>query len=267
VISAPSTLRTHLEPVMGTVVAIYSPTPLPIVALDTAVSALHEADRVFSTWNATSPISRLRAGTVGLEDLDRAAAAQISEVIARCQLAREITSGAFDPWAMPGGFDPTGLVKGWAASRCLEALTTGNSRAVMVNAGGDIAVTGGIDGHRWRVGVRHPAQPDALAAIVEVSHAIATSGDYERPGQLIDPATGRAARNAASATVTGIDLDLVDALATGLAVAGQSMLRAIDELPGYEAYLIADSGRHYATPRMAFVDAQPSQRSPNPSLR
>jgi FAD:protein FMN transferase len=265
-ISAPSTLRTHLEPVMGTVVAICSPTPLPGVALDTAVSALHEADRVFSTWNPTSPISRLRSGTVGLEDLDRPTAAQISEVIARCELARELTSGAFDPWAMPGGFDPTGLVKGWAASRCLEALTA-SSPAVMVNAGGDIAVTGTIDGHLWRLGVRHPAQPDGLAAVIEVSHTIATSGDYERPGQLIDPATGRTARNAASATVTGIDLDLADALATGLAVAGQSMLRAIDELPGYEAYLITDSDRHYATPQMAFVDSPPSQRFPDPSLR
>ena len=28
--------------------------------------------------------------------------------------ARDASGGWFDPWAMPGGYDPTGLVKGWA---------------------------------------------------------------------------------------------------------------------------------------------------------
>ena len=28
-----------------------------------------------------------------------------------------MSGGWFDPWAMPGGVDPTGLVKGWAVDR------------------------------------------------------------------------------------------------------------------------------------------------------
>ena len=123
----------------------------------------------------------------------------------------------------------------------------------MVNGGGDIAVSGSPPQRNWTVGVRHPDQPQHLAAVIEVTAALATSGDYERPGQLIDPSTGRTARVCASATVTGPELDLVDALATGLAVAGASLLEAIENLPGYEGYLITTSGRHYATPGMAFV--------------
>lgn len=246
-------VRTHLEPVMGTVVGVNSPDPLPPEGLAKAVEALHEADRVFSTWDAESPMSRLRSGRARLDQLEPGQAAVVAEVLERCRLAREITGGAFDPWAMPGGVDPTGLVKGWAAARALRALTTAGAANVMVNAGGDIAVSGGPGEGSWRIGVRHPAQADAYAAVIEVTAAIATSGDYERPGQLVDPATGRTARVAASATVTGPDLDLADALATGLAVAGRSLLAAIDALPGYEAYLITDAGRHYATPGMVFA--------------
>lgn len=251
--AADTAVCTHLEPVMGTVVGITSPDPLPPVGVAEAVRILHEADRVFSTWKPDSPISRLRSGRTGLGELDATDAQLISEVLERCRLAREITGGAFDPWAMPGGLDPTGLVKGWAARRALQSMTNAGLVHGMINAGGDIAVTGQSGTGPWRIGIRHPAQPTAYAAVVEVTGAIATSGDYERPGQLIDPATGRTARLAASATVTGPELDLADALATGLAVAGRALLSAIERLPGYEGYLITGEGRHYATPGVPFI--------------
>ncbi|HET9691308.1 MAG TPA: FAD:protein FMN transferase [Acidimicrobiales bacterium] len=234
-------MHRHLESVMGTVVGITSPAPLPDDGLAAAVDALHDADRVFSTWVDDSPVQRLRRGEAVTDAVD---AALIDEVLERCKVARVLTGGAFDPWAMPGGVDPTGLVKGWAAGRALHALTAAGAGHALVHAGG-----GG-----WRVGIRHPARPDAVVAVVEVTAAIATSGDYERPGQLIDPATGRAARVAASATVTGPDLDLADALATGLAVGGRPVLARIDALDDYEAHLISDDGHHFATPGMAFVD-------------
>jgi thiamine biosynthesis lipoprotein len=243
----------HLEIVMGTVVGITSPDPLPSAGLSDAVRILHDADRIFSLWNPRSPMSRLRAGTAALEDLDPGDAQQISSVLADCALARELTGGAFDPWSLPGGVDPTGLVKGWAADRALRTLVAAGSTAVMINAGGDIAVAGRPHGQPWRVGLRHPAQPHGLSAIVEVDAAVATSGDYERPGQLIDPTTGRPGRGVASATVTGPDLGLADALATGLAIAGRPMLRAIDRLDGYDAHLITDDGRHFATPGLPIV--------------
>jgi thiamine biosynthesis lipoprotein len=252
-----ATAGTHLEPVMGTVVGITGAVPLPATAIGAAVAVLHDADRVFSLWDASSPMSRLRRADVGRDDLDPADAAAIAEVLARCAVVREVTGGAFDPWAMPGGTDPTGLVKGWAAARALHALAAHHRAPTMINAGGDIAVTGPTEQGPWRIGVRHPGQPGALAAVVEVAAAIATSADYERPGQLIDPATGRTARVAASATVVGPELDLADALATGLAVGGTAVLAAIDALPGYEGYLITDAGRHYATPGLPF--AEPSR--------
>lgn len=243
-----------VEPVMGTIVGFSSPEVLPSHLLAAAVEELHDADRVFSTWNPRSPMSRLRSGQTDLGGIDPADARKIAEVLDRCELARELTGGAFDPWAMPGGLDPTGLVKGWAVAGALTVLTGSGVEHLMVNGGGDMAVSGSPSGRSWTVGVRHPDQPQGLAAVIEVKAALATSGDYERPGQLIDPLTGRTARVCASATVTGPELDLADALATGLAVAGGSLLEAIENLPGYDGYLITTSGRHYATSGMAFAN-------------
>ena len=46
------------------------------------------------------------------------------EVANLCADARDLTDGAFDPWSVPGSFDPSGYVKGWAASRPEDAKAT-----------------------------------------------------------------------------------------------------------------------------------------------
>lgn len=247
----------HLERVMGTVVGFTSPRALPRAAISEAVEILHEADRVFSTWHPNSPMSRVRSGQAELSEIDSRDATHISRVLARCDLARRMSRGAFDPWAMPGGVDPTGLVKGWAVGEAMRAFTDFGVTDLMINAGGDIAVAGRPAERPWTVGVRHPDQPEDYAAVIEVDAAIATSGNYERPGELIDPRTGRSAGAAASATVTGPELDLADALATGLAVGGRPVLEAIEGIPGFEGYLITRDGRHYGTSGMRFAGIGP----------
>lgn len=246
----------HVEPVMGTVVGFKSPSPIPEEAIEAATAVLHDADRVFSLWAPQSPMSRLRCGTghLDLADLAPADAGAIAHVLDRCSLARDLSHGGFDPWALPGGVDPTGLVKGWAVERARDVLVGLGHTTVMVNGGGDIAVAGRPRGRPWRVGIRHPLQPTQLAAVVTVTAAVATSGNYERPGQLIEPSTGRAARGVASATVCGPHLDLADALATALAVRGLPLLEVIGSMDGYGAYLVTDEGRHFAAGDMGITD-------------
>ena len=112
----------------------------------------------------------------------------------------ELSGGWFDPWAMPGGIDPTGYVKGWAAQRALDALVSDGVSGAMVNAAGDIASFGGPDpATAFRIGIVDPFAPRQLACVVELIGAIATSGGYERGDHLIDPRTRRPAAHAASA--------------------------------------------------------------------
>jgi FAD:protein FMN transferase len=179
---------------------------------------------------------------------------EFGEVVDECQAARQASGGWFDPWAMPGGFDPTGLVKGWAAERALAVLRRAGLPGALVSGGGDVAVFGApARGERWRAGVRHPWRADALAGIVEVDAAMATSGSYERGPHLIDPRTGRPANRAASATVTGPSLGLADALATAVAVGGDEALAIVATVAGYAGYLIRPDGSETLTAGIAFL--------------
>jgi thiamine biosynthesis lipoprotein len=238
----------HREEVMGTIVTFDVYTACEPASDELAVlrgrlsrarAVLHRADVVFSTWQPNSPVSRLRRGEISLAQ----APPEVTEVAERCAIARELSGGWFDPWAMPGGFDPTGYVKGWAAQQALAEFSGAACCGVLVNAAGDIASSGGMGGGQpFRIGIVDPAEPRRLAEIVELTGTVATSGTYERGSHLVDPHSGRPAARGASASVTGPDLGLADALATALAVAGESGLALIEPLAGYEALLIGYDG-------------------------
>jgi thiamine biosynthesis lipoprotein len=223
-------------------------------AVADARAVLHDADAVFSTWKHNSPLSRLRRGEIRLEQCPR----QVGEVLLLCARARELSGGWFDPWAIPGGVDPTGLVKGWAAARALAVLRAAGVPAVMVSAGGDVATLGHPDsdpGRPWRIGITHPWRHQSLAGVVEVrgAGAVCTSGTYERGAHLYDPTTGQPAFRTVSATVTGPDLDLADALATAVAAGGDEALAAVERLAGYEAWLIRPNGSTASTAGWRFA--------------
>jgi FAD:protein FMN transferase len=208
-----------------------------------ATSVLERADEVFSTWLPDSPVNRLRRGEITAA----AAPPEVAEVMSACAEARRLSGGWFDPWAMPGGFDPTGYVKGWAAQRALATLDGLAMSGALVNAAGDIASAGlQPSGEPFRIGIADPADPQRLAEVVELTSCIATSGTYQRGHHLIDPWSGRPAARVASASVTGPDLGLADALATAVAVAGEAGLALVEPLAGYEALVIGyDGGRQW----------------------
>jgi len=240
---------------MGTVASFtVVPGELPIEVVRALVrdacTVLHDADEVFSTWKSDSPMSRLRRGEVSVRDTP----AEIGEVLELCATARSLSRGWFDPWAMPGGLDPTGLVKGWAVERAADRLARGGVAGALVDAGGDLTTFGSpAPGQLWRVGVRHPWRRDALACVVTAEGAVATSATYERGAHLVDPFSGAPTDRVASATVTGPSLAIADALATALAVAGVQLLDAVESLAGYEAYVIGHTGGEESTSGFAVV--------------
>jgi thiamine biosynthesis lipoprotein len=259
----PAAALHHLEDVMGTIVTIDvwttgSPADADLSRqLTVARRLLRRADEVFSTWKPDSPVSRLRRGEISSAQ----APAEVCQVLGLCATARELSGGWFDPWAMPGGVDPTGYVKGWAAQRALGAFRDGGIRGAIVNAAGDIASIGSLGpGEPFRIGIPDPFSPRHLAEIVHLTGAIATSGSYERGNHLIDPHSGRPMARAASASVTGPDLGLADALATALAVAGSPGLEVIEALEGYEALIIALDGTRHWTEHFPFAQRPAAAR-------
>lgn len=235
-------MRSHAEPVMGTVVSIaVADDRLGTAAVDEAVAAacevLHRAEAVFSTYRADSPMSRMRRGEVTLEE----APPEVAEVLAACAAARELTGGWFDADAMPGGTDPTGLVKGWAAQRAADALVVHGVTDALVNAAGDaVAIGRPCPDRPWRMAVRDPFDPAGLVCVVPLrAGALATSGTYERGAHVLDPATAQAATSGVvSASVLGPDLAVADALATALVAGGEHVVPFLAGVGGYSALLV-----------------------------
>ncbi len=225
-------------------------------AAQRAIAVLHHVDQVFSTWQPDSPVSRLRRGEISLED----APPEVAQVLELCRRAREASGGWFDPWAMPGGVDPTGLVKGWAAELALAEVRACGAAGAMINAGGDVAVFGEPeDDQPWRVGIRHPLAADRLLTVVTLGghdRAVATSGTYERGLHVFDPTSGEPVQELLAATVVGPDLAFVDALATGLLASGGKALARVAGLRGYSALIVEGDGTVRAT--LGFPASDPS---------
>ncbi|WP_019135065.1 FAD:protein FMN transferase [Cellulomonas massiliensis] len=188
-------------------------------AVRAAFAELREVDRVLSTYRPDSDVSRYARGELPLADCD----ARVREVHRLCLLVLATTDGAVDAWGWSRrGFDPTGVVKGWAVERALDAL--GGVRGdVAIDAGGDVAVRCDPAGPGWLVGVEHPDRPGELLATVRV-HAggVATSGTAARGAHVVDPGTGLpAAHGVRSATVVGPSPCWADVWATAVMVTGR----------------------------------------------
>jgi thiamine biosynthesis lipoprotein len=246
----------HREEVVGTIVTLdlylrdASVKDEALRRIAAACDLLHRADATFSTWKQESLISRIRRREIEVD----AAPPEVGQVLEACRQARELTNGWFDPWAMPEGLDPSGYVKGWAAQRALEALVGPGIAGGIVNAAGDIATFGNPEeGEPFRIGIVDPQLPRRLACVVVIDRSIATSGTYERGAHLIEPHLGKPLCRVASASVTGPDLGLADALATALAVAGEEQLSMIEHLDGYEGFVINQDGSWARTTRFPFA--------------
>jgi thiamine biosynthesis lipoprotein len=207
--------------------------------VEEAFDLVREADRLFSTYQHDSEVSRIRRG-----ELDPAHADPlVGQVITLCRQAGELTDGAFtDQLPDDHGvlrFDPTGLVKGWAADRAASRLAELPGASYCLNAGGDVVVGGTIaetgDGPSalWRVGIEDPRDRSRIAEVVELHRGgVATSGTAARGAHLYDPATGTFVDRTGSVTVVGPSLMWADVWATALFVGPATLPDRFSEVAG-----------------------------------
>jgi thiamine biosynthesis lipoprotein len=242
--------RVHVEHVWGTAVTFDLRAPefgddFEAIVAD-AVEFLHQVDAWFSTYRVDTPITMLRNGLVELSQTPQV----VQNVLAACDFAKRLTRGAFNPWAVSGGVDPSGYVKGWAAGEVADRIVRAGIPNVAVNAAGDIACRGEQSpGETWAIGILNP---DNTQQVVEVVHigdgAIATSGLYERGAHIVDPSSGRSEVHYDSATVVGPDAGLADALATACLVAGPDCAAWFAGMPEWSVYLIKDGTASFFGP-------------------
>jgi thiamine biosynthesis lipoprotein len=212
------------------------------LAVDKVEEFFLQVDKDFSTYKRKSEVSRIRRGELEVDD----ASDDVKEVWQLCEHARELTLGAFDPWKVNGGFDPSGLVKGWAADFAARMLVGAGVESVLINAAGDLVLRGGQQSEDgalkpWNIGISSPDDVNQIVKTFDVvDGSVATSGDYEKGAHIIDPHTGLIAIGARSASVVGPDGALCDALATALMVDGRDAQRWMGqpELAEYSFWVI-----------------------------
>ena len=157
----------------------------------------------------------------------------------------------------PMVLDLGAVVKGLAIDAAALELAPFTNFAIY--AGGDVYVAGcSSRGEPWRVGIRHPRNPDVLIDSLSVSDAsVCTSGDYIRRGaqgttdhHIVNARTGDTALSAASATVIAPKAIAADALATAAFILGPTAGVALLERHGVEGLIFTPSLERHSTSAM-----------------
>jgi len=234
---------------MGTAVSIHVRAPLPAAgAIEAACAVLHDIDRRFSLYRPDSELGRLARGEID----ETALSPDVRWVLAACDDLARTSGGAFDArrHRADGVVDPSGFVKGWAVEEASRCLDDAGARNYLISGGGDILARGeSAPGRPWRVGIRHPADPTTVIAVLAVSDgAVATSGLYERGDHIRDPGSAAVPRGLASLTVVGPSLAWADAYATAAFAMGLDGLAWIHGHPGHGAFAVTPDDRATWTP-------------------
>ena len=149
-----------------------------------------------------------------------------------------------------------GIAKGYAVDRVTALLHRRGLADFVIQAGGDMYVSGRRGDRRWRVGIRDPrGSRSDFFAMAEIEDAtFSTSGDYERfvikDGKryhhIIDPRTGYPATRCRSVTVMAKNAVTAEGLTKGIFILGaEAGMKLIEKLPGVEAVIVdADNVVH-----------------------
>ncbi len=151
--------------------------------------------------------------------------------------------------------DLGGIAKGYAIDRGSAVLKEMGITNFILNAGGDIYVSGTKDNEtQWKIGIKHPRNTNDLIAEFDLKdYAVATSGDYERfkiingirYHHILDPATGYPGRLSESSTILAPTAEEADATATYVFLIGWKKTLN-DKNLNYPFLIVASDGSvHY----------------------
>lgn len=144
--------------------------------------------------------------------------------------------------------DAGGIGMGYAADRVLATLAGCGISAAMVDASGDVVVSGPPPGEAgWKIRMRGMPGDDSAEPLVVHHGAVTTSGDAaqfvdidgRRYSHVVDPRTGLGVAGPAAVTVIAPDGATADAVATAASVLGPAEGPAVvSRIPGAAARFI-----------------------------
>jgi thiamine biosynthesis lipoprotein len=271
--------------------ALHADESVAQTASDAAFAELERIESVMSLYRPESQVSRLnRDGVLTNPDVS------LLEVLRHAAQVSEQSDGAFDVtvqplWVLQGEkpdaatlalvdwrkveLDETllklapgmaitlnGIAQGFAADAAMRVMREHGVEHALIDAGEFSAHGNNAENAPWRIGIQHPRERDAFAALAQLENrCLATSGDYETSftddfsrHHIFDPRTGDSPGVLASVSVLAPSAMSADALSTTLFVLGAK--RGIDFLrnyPGTDALLLLKDGRRIATAGFPFA--------------
>ena len=191
-------------------------------------------DNTFSPFKKTSELTKINQGLLQKNEWSQ----DMKTVFKLCEQTNKETLGYFNI-EKNRDFDPLGLVKGWAINKAANILKTDGFKNYYVEAGGDIQVKGFNKQNKfWQIGIQNPFNLKQNIKIVVLNNqGIATSGTYLR-GQHIR----KVIDDIVSLTVIGPNIYEADRFATAAFAMGKKGINFIENLKGFEGYLIDNKG-------------------------
>jgi FAD:protein FMN transferase len=235
---------------MGTIATVeVADTSVNETDLDKIFNYFENVEERFSIFRETSEISLINSGKLK----ERQSSSEMQEIFDLAEKTKKETSGYFDILTPEGKYDPSGIVKGWSiynASRMLAGMGFDN---FYVDVGGDVQVHGKNGGGLyWSIGVKNPFNQDQIVKVVYLKNrGIATSGTYIRGQHIYNPFESNEILNKSakksmteivSLTVIGTDVCEADRFATAAFAMGANGIGFIENLKGFEGYLIDKNG-------------------------
>lgn len=257
----------HTEICMGTTFSFAGRSALGEVetanVISTACEILHEADRTFSLYKPDSPLSRLARGEAAVRELPPV----VDEIWNECDQWQKTTDGWFSAMTPQNTFDPSGLVKTWAAKRAVEFIEQSGITDFTMNAGGDVWLSSQLtEDKEWRIAISKPisiASPDAgILTVIDLKNtgyqAMATSGSAERGEHIWNPKSPdkKSPTEFLQVSVVAEDLVVADVWATAAFAEGNRAIDHLNKVAGIEALFILASGDLAATDGFANLFAR-----------
>ncbi|GAC1639561.1 MAG: FAD:protein FMN transferase [Ktedonobacteraceae bacterium] len=203
--------------------------------LDNVFAYFVSVDDTFSTYKATSEMSRINSGELPVTH----ASADMKAILALSEQTKKDTHGYFDI-QRDGIYDPSGIVKGWAIQNAASILHAEGFHNFYIDAGGDIQVSGIQNGNLWRIGIRNPFQRNEYVKVLALTNrGVATSGTAIRGQHIYDPHQRNTPLvDIVSITVIGPNIYEADRFATAAFAMGRPGIQFIERLVGFEGYMI-----------------------------
>jgi thiamine biosynthesis lipoprotein len=260
-------------------------------ALDAAFAELERIENVMSLYRPESQISRLNRDSV-LDNPD----ASLIEVLRFAAEVAEKSSGSFDVtvqplWALKGlkpdaatlalvdwrkvelgenriqiapgmAITLNGIAQGFAADAAMRVIRAHGVEHALIDAGEFSAHGNNAENASWRIGIQHPRENDAFAALTQLENrCLATSGDYETAfsddfsrHHILDPHTGQSPGELASVSVLAPTAMAADAFSTALFVLGEKRgMELLSQHKDTDALLILKNSRRVATAGFPFA--------------